>query len=146
MIYAFVVEGEVVMVMDDLPLSIAEMTLAEQEALGYYKIVYGPTPENFPYPPPEDGMWENTIAYADGAVTASWSVRPFTLEEQVERTGRTNKRAIEVNLAADLALIQEILDDTNASINSNPAARIKVMGRAMRRLIRHQLEQFDGID
>ncbi len=54
-----------------------------------------------------------------------------------------NKSAIETNIGQDLVAMQAIIDDTNANINSNPAARIKDMARMLRRLGKHELEQFE---
>lgn len=54
-----------------------------------------------------------------------------------------NKTTLETNLGQDLVKMQTIIDDTNANINSNPAARIKDIARMLRRLGKHELEQFE---
>jgi hypothetical protein len=50
-----------------------------------------------------------------------------------------NQLAVNQALADAMAVLQAIIDDTNANINTNPAARIKDLARAQRRLIRHVL-------
>ena len=65
---------------------------------------------------------------------------------QVDVTEETNKSAIQTNLEADLVLMQAILDDTNANINSNPAARIKEMCRMLKRLGRTAINDYSEAD
>jgi hypothetical protein len=74
----------------------------------------------------------------DGNVISSTPVvRDITFE--------TNERTIVTNLAQDMAAIQAELDKTNATINANPAATLKVTMRAQRRIIRKLLQQFDDV-
>lgn len=47
-------------------------------------------------------------------------------------------------LLDSLATLQVIIDDTNANINTNPAARIKDMARVQRRIIRRVIGKLDG--
>lgn len=55
-----------------------------------------------------------------------------------------NRRTIEEALVASLASLQAIIDDTNANINANPAARIKDLARVQRRVIRLIMRRFQG--
>ena len=57
-----------------------------------------------------------------------------------------NQKAIEANIAADLDAMQAIVDDTNANINSNPAARIKDIARMCKRLGRSALDDYSVIE
>lgn len=79
------------------------------------------------------------------------SSRAYTPEENAAADAaaaanvqQTNKGAIEANILSDLAAMQTIISDTNANINANPAARIKDIAQAIRRLDRMALQKFDG--
>lgn len=79
------------------------------------------------------------------------STRPYTAEENAradaeaaETLEQDNKRTIEEALAVDLTAMQTIIDTANATINAGPAAYIKDIARAIRRLDRMALGQFDG--
>jgi hypothetical protein len=84
----------------------------------------------------------------DGALV---STRPYTAEENARADAEassaqqdTNRATIELALGDALATPQAVIDDTNASINSNPAARIKDIARTQRRAIRLLTRRFDG--
>ncbi len=61
-----------------------------------------------------------------------------------EATLDANKRTIEESLDLRMDVIQAILDDTNANINTNPAQRIKDVSRAIRLLIRLVRDNYNG--
>lgn len=81
------------------------------------------------------------------------SQRAYTAAENAQadiivaaETANTNKRTIQQALVADLTALQVIIDETNANINTNPAARIKTMSRAIRRLTRLALDDYSGTE
>jgi hypothetical protein len=87
------------------------------------------------------------------AAGAETSTRPYTAAENAEAEAAatellaiTNKGAVETNIVTDMAAMQMIINDTNANINANPAARIKDIARAIRRLDRMALARFEAAD
>jgi hypothetical protein len=92
-----------------------------------------PTPESVPLTPAQEAE-----RVTSAQVEAS--------QQTTAQTARVNRSTVETNLIADLAAMQAIIDDTNANINANPAARIKEMARMMRRLGRQALRSFEGTD
>lgn len=85
-----------------------------------------------------------SYSFADDKVIQYWSPRPKTQEELLVDAEATNRASIEEALTASLVALQAIIDDTNASINTNPAARIKDLARVQRRLIRLACRRLDG--
>ncbi len=79
-------------------------------------------------------------------VTDTWTVRAKTADELAVDTATTNQTAIQTNLTTDLAAMQAIINDTNANINANPAARMKDIARMLRRLGRVALNDYRGTD
>jgi hypothetical protein len=74
-------------------------------------------------------------------------VREYTPEEVAAAEQRAAARtSIENALSAALDELQLIIDDTNANINTNPAARIKMIARALKRAIRIELRRFEATD
>lgn len=67
-------------------------------------------------------------------------------EEYTEDATAVNQRTIVTNLLQDMADIQAEIAKTNATINANPAATIKVALRSQRRIIRKLLDLYDGTD
>src|SRR6187431_995800 len=72
---------------------------------------------------------------------------PYTAEENADADGEAviatqtaNKSTIELNLEEDLATMQAIKDTDNSVINDSPAAYIKDIAVAVRRLIKMTLE------
>lgn len=55
-----------------------------------------------------------------------------------------NRNTIESALSDALVEVQTIIDATNQQINSSPAAYIKILARAARRIIRLLIRRFDG--
>lgn len=85
---------------------------------------------------------------AAGEVVSS---RPYTVEENARADAEaaavvadSNRVSIETALDDTLAELQTLVDTPNATINSGPAPYIKVLARALRRLIRLVLRRFDG--
>jgi hypothetical protein len=67
----------------------------------------------------------------DGRISSTPVVRDITLD--------VNTATNLTNLLQDLTDLQAIIHDTNANINANPAARIKTLARAQRRIIKRLL-------
>lgn len=65
-------------------------------------------------------------------------------ERLVDDEAMAAARTIEAALADALVSLQAVIDDTNANINSNPAARIKDLARVERRIIRLLISRVDG--
>jgi hypothetical protein len=89
-----------------------------------------------------------TFYNASGAET---STRAYTAPEIAALTAAqtaaaeiANEATIAVALFNALATLQLIIDDTNANINANPAARIKDLAKVLRRVIRLVIRRFDG--
>lgn len=83
---------------------------------------------------------------AAGVQTTS---RPYNAAENArandgtqEVTETTNKSSIQANLQADLAAMQAIIDQTNASLRTDPAPAIKAIARNNRRLTKMALRDF----
>lgn len=79
--------------------------------------------------------------------------RPYTAEENAVADAdaaanvlAANKVTVDQRLAEHFTEIQTLVATTNAEINDNPAAEIKKVARAVRRLIRVALQQYDGSD
>jgi len=79
------------------------------------------------------------------------SRRPYTDEENaaednalVIESNERNRLSIEEALENALVEIQTIIDTPNATINSSPAAHIKTLARAQRRMIRLLTRRLDG--
>jgi hypothetical protein len=94
---------------------------------------------------------DNTRTYADFR-TDPVTTRPYTAQEHLDADERAaqatedaNRRTVDEALDLRMGTMQAIVDDTNANINSNPAARIKDIARAVRLLIRQARGDFDGI-
>ncbi len=81
-----------------------------------------------------------------GAVADTWVVRAKSADELAADTAITNRTALQTNLTTDLAAMQTIINDTNANINANPAARMKDIARMLRRLGRVALNDYRGTD
>jgi hypothetical protein len=86
-----------------------------------------------------------------GDTGAQLSSRPYTAAENsaadariAQATSNANRATIEQALADALTTLQSVIDDTNANINANPAARIKDLARVQRRAIRLLIRRFDG--
>lgn len=96
-------------------------------------------------------QWDDgTRTYTDFRTDPD-TTRLYTAQENTEADARTaeatedaNRRTIEESLDLRMGTMQAIVDDTNANINSNPAARIKDIARAVRLLIRQARGDFDG--
>lgn len=97
-----------------------------------------------------DDATRKVYGYAEDGSTVIWE-RPYTAEENARadtdasaRAEESNRASIEEALVPALADLQAIIDDTNANINQNPAARIKTVSRALRRTIRLVIRRFDS--
>ena len=114
--------------------------------------VIDPDPQPVPSPRLHGCYWDDvartvTCYGEDGQP----QVRPYNASENenadraiaAARDAQT-EAAISQALADALAALQAIIDDTNANINTNPAARIKDLSRVLRRVIRLQTRRFDG--
>lgn len=79
--------------------------------------------------------------------------RPFTAEENAladeyytAQTEASNKSTIETNIEQDYAKMQAIEAQTNADLRADPSQEIKDLARAVRRLDRMALENYNGVD
>jgi hypothetical protein len=79
--------------------------------------------------------------------------RAYTVEENEAADARAASEALRVNeqsistkLAADMAAMQAILDQSNAELNAGPAQELKDLARTARRLIRKVERLLDGSD
>lgn len=96
-------------------------------------------------------QWDDaTRTYTDFRTDPD-TTRPYTAQENAEadvraaqETSDGNRRTIEDALDLRMATMQAVIDDTNANINGNPAARIKDLARAVRLLIRESRGDFTG--
>jgi hypothetical protein len=96
---------------------------------------------------PADTATTTTVAaYAlsGGVVVQSWQTIPKTAAQIAAESAETNRQSIESALDAQLVELQATIDATNATINSNAAAHIKVLARAARRIIRLLIRRLDG--
>ena len=97
---------------------------------------------------------EQTVDNGDGTGTRTLydeTGQPVSVEQvtglPVEAPEDKNQRTIEDRLRGDLAAMQAIIDTPNASMDTATIRQaIKAEARALRRLIRHALAQFDGTD
>lgn len=106
----------------------------------------------------EDGVlrqqWDDgTETYSEWDETGTLTLeRPYTPDELAQKAVRVAQETSTANEAdignkietVDMPAMQAILDDTNANINANPAARIKDIAKAIRRLDRKVLGLLDG--
>lgn len=79
------------------------------------------------------------------------STRPYTAEENAIADAadtaaleESNRASIEESLAAALADLQAVIDQSNADLRADPSQEIKTISRAMRRTIRLLIRRFDG--
>jgi hypothetical protein len=120
-------------------LGLADATTTLQQACGYYLVTTTPRPADT-----ADTTYDYSITLQAGIPTETWTARPKTADEIAAATAQTNQASIVTNLQQDMVAIQAIIDDTNANINANPAARIKDMCRMLRRLGREALNDYTG--
>jgi len=87
------------------------------------------------------------------ALGIQMGTRPFTAEEnaRVDETAaqvqqEQNKSTIETNLQQDYLNMQAIEAQTNADLRADPSQELKDIARAVRRLSRMALENYDGTD
>lgn len=109
----------------------------------------------------------STKAYENGVLVDEWdevtriytnyrppqSSRPFTAEENAvadadaqAKTEKQNAETLEQELDAALDSLQVILDDTNSNINTNAAARIKDIAKALKKTIRVVNDRFEATE
>lgn len=107
-------------------------------------------------------------AYENGVLTQEWNddtrtytdyrmdpdlVRPYNAAENAAadaaataKTEATNAATLEQELDAALDSLQVILDDTNSNINTNAAARIKDIAKALKKTIRVVNDRFEATE
>lgn len=99
-------------------------------------------------------QWDDgTETYSEWDETGTLiTERPYTTDELAQKAARVAGETTTTNEAdignkietVDMPAMQAIIDDTNANINANPAARIKDIAKAIRRLDRKVLGLLDG--
>jgi hypothetical protein len=112
-----------------------------REATGWFEVVDVARPADT-----ETDTYDRTLELVGGVPTVVWVQRPKTQAEIDAATAATNQASIVTNLNQDMVAVQAILDTANATINANPAAHIKTMGRMLRRLGRTALNDFSDDD
>jgi hypothetical protein len=112
-----------------------------QEATGWLEVVDVERPADT-----ATHTYDRSITLVAGVPTVTWTQRLKTAEETAAATAATNQASIVTNLNQDMVAVQAILDTANATINANPAAHIKTMGRMLRRLGRTALNDFSDDD
>jgi len=120
-------------------LGLSAASVALREATGWFAVTEVARPADT-----ATHTTDRRIQLVGGTWTVVWTSRPKTAEELTMATAATNSSAITTNLLQDMTEIQAIIDSTNATINSNPAAAIKTICRAQRRIIRKLLSLYDG--
>lgn len=110
-----------------------------QQVCGYFLVTEVVRPADTP-----TNTTDRSLTLVGNVPTVTWTSRAKTQAEIDAATVDTNRSAIITNLTSDMAAIQGIIDATNASINSNPAAAIKTICRMLRRLGRNDLNDFTG--
>ena len=108
-------------------------------SVGWYPVTETPRPADTP-----TTTWDSTFVPGDGDVDQIWIERAKTADELLATSERENQRTIEQALGDALAEVQTIIDATNATINAGPAPYIKIIARAVRRIIRLVIRRFEG--
>jgi hypothetical protein len=126
--------GQWVMGLRDAPVEL-------QQATGWFEVTDVDKPADT-----ATHTYDRSITLVAGVPTVTWTQRLKTAEETAAATASTNQASIVTNLNQDMVAIQTILDTANATLNSNPAAHIKTMGRMLRRLGRTALNDYTDDD
>lgn len=152
MLYAQVDAGSIVTIVGVLPAGAKRLdtgqwitpynrqwTQAEHEACGWFAVVEVAQPADT-----QTDTFDRSVTLVAGVPTVTWTQRPKTQAELDAATAQVNQSAIVTNLTQDQAAMQAIIDTSNATINSSPAAAIKNIARNLRRLNRQALNDFTG--
>lgn len=142
--YAYIVNGQIQRAMVALPAELAGLTVAEQQAAGYYAIA-GPAK---PADDPAAGVaWVPTVEMVAGVPTVTWSQRgplPDSVKDEVCRINR----ALASDPTAffnDVKGINEFLADPDVDridkIDNSTALTTAQLNRALKAIIRQQRRQ-----
>lgn len=114
-------------------------TLETLASLGYYPVVDTPKPEDT-----ATTVYVSSVEMVDGVPTQVWTATARPSEEVAAFTGEQNEKTIKDALESSLGELQTLIDTPNSTINSGPAPYIKVLARAIRRIIRLLIRKLDG--
>lgn len=117
-----------------------------RQATGWHEVADTPRPAD-----DTTDTYLRTLDLVDGSPTVVWVAQRKPLERVVAELAAVNKSSIETNLAADLAVMQIIIDAPPPSAvdiaSLRAAARErKDIARMLRRVVRHVLGAFEGVD
>jgi hypothetical protein len=122
-------------------LSIPDDLAAYTTAAGWLPIVEAEKP-----PDTASTTWDATYVVAGEVASQVWVERPYTADEQAAYNAARNAEVVQQALEESMAIIAAILAATNADINARPSGYIKDLARAQRKVIRHALNDYSGVD